>query len=349
MRFDELLNHEGRIGAEHHHLAMRHVDDAHDAEGDRQPDRRQEQHRAERQPVPDVLRIAPEFDLPVDRGDAALGPGLQRRVLGAAGEGGKQRARVPVAPRRDDVDRFRLLGGGPVGFEDGGRTRLLEAGLHLRHAFRRDRLVERRDLLRIGAVEQRVGGGEPPGGILRPQRQRAERVAHGDADRILDLDLLQRPVGRGAGRLARQRIGERVGAVAVACDEHRPVALAVVKVTLRKRLQRRRHGRVAGGGELFDERLDVGEAFGLAELLDELPGRLVLRARGRRGGAAAEDEQEEQSGKMCLKGSDHVPLPFDGKMMRSGAARRPAIRVEGSPRPIWTPSAFPRHRRTCPS
>jgi len=31
---DHLLNDEGGIGAEHHHLAMRHVDDAHDAEGD---------------------------------------------------------------------------------------------------------------------------------------------------------------------------------------------------------------------------------------------------------------------------------------------------------------------------
>ena len=39
----------GRVGAEHHQLAVSHVDDAHDAEGDRQADRDQHQHRAEAQ------------------------------------------------------------------------------------------------------------------------------------------------------------------------------------------------------------------------------------------------------------------------------------------------------------
>ena len=43
----DLLDDEGRVGAEHHHLAMRHVDDAHHAEGDGEADRRQQQHRAE--------------------------------------------------------------------------------------------------------------------------------------------------------------------------------------------------------------------------------------------------------------------------------------------------------------
>ena len=39
----------GGVGAEHHQLAVRHVDDAHDAERDRQPDRHQHQHRSEAQ------------------------------------------------------------------------------------------------------------------------------------------------------------------------------------------------------------------------------------------------------------------------------------------------------------
>ena len=37
----------GGVGAEHHQLAVRHVDDAHDAEGNRQPDGDQHQHRSE--------------------------------------------------------------------------------------------------------------------------------------------------------------------------------------------------------------------------------------------------------------------------------------------------------------
>ena len=40
---DDLLHDEGHIGADHHHLAMRHVDDAHDPEGDGKPDRGEKQ------------------------------------------------------------------------------------------------------------------------------------------------------------------------------------------------------------------------------------------------------------------------------------------------------------------
>ena len=44
---EQLLHDKGGIGAEHDHLAMRHVDDAHHAEGDREPDRGEQQHAAE--------------------------------------------------------------------------------------------------------------------------------------------------------------------------------------------------------------------------------------------------------------------------------------------------------------
>ena len=55
-----LLDREARIGAEHHHLAMSHVDHAHDAEGDSEPDGGKQQHGSERQPVPGVLQNTPK-------------------------------------------------------------------------------------------------------------------------------------------------------------------------------------------------------------------------------------------------------------------------------------------------
>ncbi len=55
---DELLHHERGVGAQHHHLAVRHVDDAHDAEGDGEPDGREQQDGAEREAVPEVLHHA---------------------------------------------------------------------------------------------------------------------------------------------------------------------------------------------------------------------------------------------------------------------------------------------------
>ena len=57
---DHLLDDEGGVGAEHDHLAMRHVDDAHDAEGDGKADGGEQQHRAQRNAVPDVLAGIPE-------------------------------------------------------------------------------------------------------------------------------------------------------------------------------------------------------------------------------------------------------------------------------------------------
>ncbi len=44
-----LLHHVGGVGAEHHELAVRHVDDAHDAERDRETDRGEHQHDAQAQ------------------------------------------------------------------------------------------------------------------------------------------------------------------------------------------------------------------------------------------------------------------------------------------------------------
>jgi hypothetical protein len=66
---DDLLHHEGDVGADHHHLAMGHVDDAHDAEGDGKPDRGEQQHRAQRQAVPGVLHHRPHREVALDRGD----------------------------------------------------------------------------------------------------------------------------------------------------------------------------------------------------------------------------------------------------------------------------------------
>ena len=57
---NEFLHHEGGVGAQHHHFAMRHVDDAHDAEGDGKANGSEEEHRAERKPVPGILQDLPE-------------------------------------------------------------------------------------------------------------------------------------------------------------------------------------------------------------------------------------------------------------------------------------------------
>ena len=57
----------GGVGAEHHQLAVRHVDDAHDAERDRQADRDQHQHRAQAQAEEQRLDAGVERCATIDR------------------------------------------------------------------------------------------------------------------------------------------------------------------------------------------------------------------------------------------------------------------------------------------
>ena len=86
----ELLDDVGGVGAEHHHLAMRHVDDAHHAEGDGEADRGQQQDRAQADAVDHVLR----------RGDELAGGARSRsRRVGRGGAHALGRRRPAASAR----------------------------------------------------------------------------------------------------------------------------------------------------------------------------------------------------------------------------------------------------------
>ena len=130
----QLLHHEGGVGAEHHHLAMRHVDDAHHAEGDGEADRREQQHRAEREPVPGVLHRAPEREAVLDRRRSRRARRVlhrRRRVGRQAGE--QRRAHPGRRASRITRDGVELVGFGGVGLEqDDGGARLGQRALDAR-------------------------------------------------------------------------------------------------------------------------------------------------------------------------------------------------------------------------
>ena len=56
---DQPLHDKSGVGADHHHFAMRHVDDAHHPEGDGKPGRGEQQHGAEAEAVIDVFGEPP--------------------------------------------------------------------------------------------------------------------------------------------------------------------------------------------------------------------------------------------------------------------------------------------------
>ena len=81
-----LLHHEGDIGADHDHLTVRHVDDAHDAEGDRQTGGGQQQDGTEADTVINTLQQRPKLQVAIDlRVIAVAAAGGDRRRPGRSG------------------------------------------------------------------------------------------------------------------------------------------------------------------------------------------------------------------------------------------------------------------------
>ena len=207
---DHLLHHEGGVGPDHHHLAMRHVDDAHHAEGDGKADRREQQHRAERQAVPGVLHDRPYRQPALDRGVALAAAARDRRPAGRRRPAGQQRERLLVAAGLDGGDGFELVGVGGIRLEQQDRrARFGEGQLRGLVGFLRQRAVDRRQHRLIMGLEHRLRGCDALGRIGRQQRQAAERGLHGAAQPVVEANgvgavgkLSTGSAGRGVDRLA---------------------------------------------------------------------------------------------------------------------------------------------------
>ena len=207
---DELLHHERDIGAEHHHFAVRHVDDAHHAEGDGKTDGGEEEHRAERNAVPGVLHRVPQHQAVLDRGDRARSRlGYGRR--GTDGQAREQAERVLIAALADDVD-----GGEPVLFlgvvaEQLDRGAGLEHGaLDARVLFLGEGGLERRQRGVVARLENGLRRLVAGLGIVRQQRERADRRVERAAQPVVDAHRFEigrrgtgnRSAGGGIGQLA---------------------------------------------------------------------------------------------------------------------------------------------------
>ena len=151
---EQVLHDVGRVGADHHQLAVRHVDDAHQAVGDRQAERDQQQDRAE-------ADAGEEHAEPLAPGEAAahrVERLLQRRAhlrvgLAAGAEPLLQQARDrALAARRQLLGRGQALAAVRRGDQDRG-AHALEVRLQRRIGLGRQRLVDQRQL---AFVERRL-------------------------------------------------------------------------------------------------------------------------------------------------------------------------------------------------
>ena len=176
---DDLLHHEGGVGAEHHHLAMRHVDDAHHAEGDGEADGGEQQHRAEREAVPGVLHGVHRSQVALDRGGWRRRRPWRASAAASAGRRRQQAERILVAAVADHGDGGELVG---------RRWRHRTIAERWRRALRSERALDARhrfpwqcalssagSALVVARLEHGLRGVAALARIGRHQRQAAER------------------------------------------------------------------------------------------------------------------------------------------------------------------------------
>ncbi len=153
---------------------MRHVDDAHHAEGDGQTNGGEQQHRAERQAVPGILHRGPQRQAALNGGGRARRSACNRRRLVSA-QPGQQRQRFLIAARLDGGDGFELFEIGGIGLEQQDRrARLGEGQLGGLVGFLRQRAVDHRQHGLVMGLEHRLCGLDPLGRIGRQQGQAAQ-------------------------------------------------------------------------------------------------------------------------------------------------------------------------------
>ena len=168
---------------------MRHVDNAHHAEGDGEADSGEQQHRAERKAIPCVLRHRPHGKAVVDRADG-VGRGARhgRRLIRRQSR--QHRQRILIAAGADHRDRIDLVGFAGVGLRQHDRRFRLGkgapvglAGFLLQGVFDggKERLV--------GSFEDGLCSREARGRIGRQQRQAAERRRNHTAQAIVEAHI----------------------------------------------------------------------------------------------------------------------------------------------------------------
>ena len=155
---------------------MRHIDDAHHAEGDGEADRGEQQHRGRRHAEDQVLDDAEPDQARFDRSLGAERGGLDRRIVSLRANLIDEALRVLIAARLQRGDRFNPVGARRLRVENDDRRlgllqRLGGGGIGLARQLR----LEDRQRVCVMGLEHLLGGGGAFGGIGTGERQRAHR------------------------------------------------------------------------------------------------------------------------------------------------------------------------------
>lgn len=186
------LHQVGGIGAEHQHFAVRHIDDAEQAVGDRQPERRQQQDRTERQAAERLAEQIADHQAVLHLLQAALRLGAHRgvRLVGGVGQrlqsgAGFRLARFAQQPHR--IETHLRIAVGQLQVSQRRAQRLM----HLRVCFPRQLPSQQRQLLAVRFALQRARRLQPHRRVRADQPLRRQCVGNQNAQPVVQPHLLQ--------------------------------------------------------------------------------------------------------------------------------------------------------------
>ena len=299
---ERFLDHECGVGAEHDHLAVGHVDDAHHAECDRETDGGQQQNRSQAEALEQLAEDIPHGHAAFDEIEGFPRGGTHRGVLFTfLGERPRQqRADFGLRVVTQHADRGEADFRRPAMQQFARGQRAGEARLHRRHGLARQRLLQARYAALLGRLENCIGGLAPFFGILARERQAAKRGANGPTQPVIETNFFELGFGNGGNDRAGQRVLGHVLAVPAFGEHDLPVFFQRIDFALEIVLQQIGDHGIAGGRQRAN-RLDF-----LAEALrGETLHQPAKVGRGHRGRHRRERNADERDGYEFTESAKH--------------------------------------------
>ncbi len=304
---------------------MRHIDDAHDAKGDRQADRREQQDRGGRKAIPKILRRAPQREACVNRGESGIGRALDGRVARLLRDLVNQALRVLVAAlfqrgdRRQAILRRRAVAG-----RDDRRAGELECAGDARIAFLGELRLEGGRRLGVTRPEHVLSRREALLRIRVGERHRTDRAFDRPAQRVVEANLLEGGSAGVRNRFARPGVDERasrrlVGDEMIGGVEQKTIVAEGVQYRggLRWRLRRQLADRLLGLRKFVVEKSRQG---------------VVERVRLHRSGEHQQCDEQEQGESVSARDHRSVRMgEAKGVRQRHGSPSGCGARWVGGP------------------
>jgi hypothetical protein len=252
----QLLNQIGGVGAEHDQLAVSHVDHAHDAERDRQADRRQYQHGACAEPEEQGLYVTEKLDAFFDIREGGAGQIAHRRLGVLFGE-----TQQVVTHGRGQAFRHGsdgLLANGWVGIAEPCQGQGLQHdAADIRVRFGLEQTGEQFGVFRLRIGQQIFDCHETHCRVVTRQFQFRQLAADLSTHSVIDRELTELALAKSAEFFSGQRIDRNVFVVSLLHPDQALFRLDVTQLAFEQAPQQCRRLRMARLGQgvhtlLFD-------------------------------------------------------------------------------------------------